>query len=222
MLAPRADPGCPGDPDKKERMTIIKGDSLDLILTSRERFDLIATDPPYAFGGAGDEHAISATVAIVLRESAKRLASGSFMVVLCASSWRSTAYMVESLRGELDPVRIGSWNKPASRTKTRTPGWAWASVNAVVFRKGKARDLQSSTVLDFVIAEPVRNGRRAELPPSVADWMVAPYAIPGGLMLDPFAGSGQIVSAGERAGMRAIGFEKNDRGSVETASQACP
>jgi hypothetical protein len=34
-------------------------------------FDLIVTDPPYAFGGSGTEHAISATVATVLRESAQ-------------------------------------------------------------------------------------------------------------------------------------------------------
>lgn len=38
----------------------------------RKSVDLVATDPPYAFGGAGDEHAISATVAVVLREAARR------------------------------------------------------------------------------------------------------------------------------------------------------
>jgi hypothetical protein len=33
------------------------------------------------------------------------------------------------------------------------------------------------------------NGRRAELPPAVADWMVAPYAVRDGLSaFDPFAG----------------------------------
>jgi len=68
--------------------------------------DLIVTDPPYAFGGSGAEHALSATVAIVLRESALRLKRGRWMLVMCAASWRSTAYMVESVRGVLDPVRI--------------------------------------------------------------------------------------------------------------------
>jgi hypothetical protein len=47
---------------------------------------LIATDPPYAFGGTGDEHAISATVATVLREAARRLAKGRWMLVMCAAS----------------------------------------------------------------------------------------------------------------------------------------
>ncbi len=33
---------------------IIKGDSLDLLLSRDDRPDLVVTDPPYAFGGARD------------------------------------------------------------------------------------------------------------------------------------------------------------------------
>ena len=190
---------------------LIEGDALDLLAAFDQQPDLVATDPPYAFGGTGDEHAISATVAIVLREAAVRLRKGGWMLVMCASSWRSTAYMVEAVRGVVEPVRIATWCKPAGRTKTRTPGWAWASVNVVAFRKGKAADLPPCGVLDHVVAEPVLKGRRAELPASVADWMVAPFAAPGGLMLDPCAGSGALLAAASRAGMNAVGFEKAPR-----------
>lgn len=55
---------------------ILRGHALDLIESLQERPSLIVTDPPYAFGGTGDEHAMSATVATVLRESARRLESG--------------------------------------------------------------------------------------------------------------------------------------------------
>jgi DNA modification methylase len=188
---------------------LIKGDALDLIATFERAPDLIVTDPPYAFGGTGDEHAISATVAVVLRESAKRLAKGRFMLVMCASSWRSTAYMVEAVRNIVEPVRVATWCKPAAKTKTRTTGWQWASVNVVCFRKGKAEDKSPADFVDHITAPPVINGRRAELPPEVADWMVSPFAVPGGLLLDPFAGSGAILAAGQRAGMRAVGFERN-------------
>jgi DNA modification methylase len=186
---------------------ILRGDALDLILAATERFDLVVTDPPYSFSGGGDEHALSATVAIVLRESAKRLKAGSWMIVMCASSWRSIAFTVESLRGELTPIRIGHWGKPKARTKTRTTGWAWASVNVIAFRKGKAEDATPSQYLDHITAAPIRNGRRAELPPEVCDWMVGPFAVPGGTMLDPFAGSGALVAAAERCKMQAIGYE---------------
>lgn len=187
---------------------LIRGDSLDLIRAESRPIDLIVTDPPYAFGGDGDEHAISATVAIVLRESARRLAKGRWMLVFCASSWRSTSYMVESVRGILRPVRIGHWLKPASRTRTRTPGWQWASVHVVAMVKGKGIG-DPAGMLDHII-EPVARGRRAELPALVADWAVKPFAVPGGLFLDPFAGSGALPDAANRAGMDAIGYEKGE------------
>jgi hypothetical protein len=37
---------------------------------------------------------------------------------------------------------------------------------------------------DHIAHEPVGVGRRAELPPAVADWVVGPFVIEGGLMLD--------------------------------------
>jgi 23S rRNA G2445 N2-methylase RlmL len=189
---------------------IHKGDSLDLILAFDESPDLIVTDPPYAFGNQGiDEHEMSATVAVVLRESAIRLRKGRCMLVMCASSWRSTAYMVESVRGIVQPVRIATWCKPKARTKARTAGWLWTSVNVIAFKKGKAEETCPVDLLDHITEEPVMNGRRAELPDRVAEWMVKPYAVSGGLLLDPFAGSGTILRAAERAGMRAIGFEKS-------------
>lgn len=188
---------------------IVQGDALDLILSFEHELDLLVTDPPYAFGGSGGEHALSATVAVVLREAARRLRPGSWAVVFAASSWRSTSYMVEAVRGVLEPVRIGTWTKPESRTKVATSGWRWASVNAIAFRKGKSRDLEASSLLDHICAVPVKNGRRAELPAEVAEWAVAPFAVPGGVFLDPFAGSGTLPIAAERAGMVAYGFERD-------------
>jgi DNA modification methylase len=203
---------------------IIKGDSLDLLQLEQRRPALIATDPPYAFGGSGAEHALSATVAIVLREAAQRLERGRWMLVMCASSWRSTSYMVESVRGILEPVRIATWCKPAARTKVETTGWKWASVNVIAFRKGKALDDCAASDLDHITEPPVINGRRAELPARVAEWMVRPFAVPGALMIDPFAGSGAILNAATSCGMEAVGYEKSplpdiaDVGSARSGS----
>ena len=81
-------------------------------------------------------------------------------------------------------------------------------MNAIAFRKGKTRDIAACDLLDHICAAPIRNGRRAELPPEVADWAVAPFTVPGGVFLDPFAGSGALPAAAARAGMRAYGFER--------------
>lgn len=192
------------------RSYLIEGDALDLI-ENFPQYDLLVTDPPYAFGSQGiDEHAISATVATVLRESARRLRRGRWAVVFAASSWRSTAYMIESVRGILEPVRFGTWVKPAARSKVRTPGWAWASVNVILMRKpGKDLAGEPSPWLDWIVQAPVMNGRRAELPPEVAEWAVTPFVLAGGLALDPFAGSGTLMNAAVVQGMAAVGFEKN-------------
>ena len=115
-------------------MMIRKGHALDLLEREQREFQLIVTDPPYSFGGSGAEHCLTATVATVLRESARRLSAGGWLVVFCASSWRSTAYMVEAVRGIVEPVRFGFWGKPSPRTKTRTPGWAWATVHVLAMR----------------------------------------------------------------------------------------
>ena len=187
---------------------IREGHALDLIAEFSGEADLIATDPPYALSGEGAEHALSAIVATTLRESAYRLRKGGWAIVFAASSWRSTYYMVEAVRGILEPIRIGHWDKPAARTKVRTPGWAWASVNVIAFRRPGANGLgEPSPSLDYILAAPLMNGRRAELPKEVARWAVAPFAVPGGVMLDPFAGSTVMCEAAEAAGMRAVGFD---------------
>lgn len=193
-------------------MIILKGHALDLI-DEVGTFDLLVTDPPYAFGGTGGEHALSATVCAVLRESAKKLHRGGWAVVFAASSWRSTYYMVESMRGLLDPVRIGTWCKPKARTKVRTPGWAWASVNVIVFKRpGDTGAGSPSSELDYIVAEPLMVGRRAQLPDEVAEWAVRPFATSGAVAFDPFAGSGALLKAAEMFGMTAIGCEVKDSG----------
>lgn len=188
-------------------MDMICGDALDK-MRQIGPLNMVATDPPYSFGGSGGEHELSATVAVVLREAARALKRGHWMLVMCASSWRSTAYMVEAVRGIVEPVRIGHWNKPEARTKVRTPGWQWASVHVIAFRKGKSSEAVPTEWLDHITAEPIRIGMRAELPPEVARWMVNPFAIAGGVMLDPFAGSGTLVRAAHDAGMHAFGVER--------------
>lgn len=71
------------------------------------------------------------------------------MLVMCAASWRSTAYMVEAVRGVVEPVRIATWCKPQARTKARTTGWAWASVNVIAFKKGDA-DIRVDQLLNLL------------------------------------------------------------------------
>lgn len=187
---------------------IRRGHCIDL-LPGVEKLDLVVTDPPYAFTGSGPEHEMTATVAIALRECANRMAKGSWMIVFCASSWRSVNYTIEAVRGIMDPVRFGTWVKPNPRSRVIIPGWKWSTVNVVAMRKGNKNrpEVKPSEILDHISAAPIYNGRRAQLPDEVCDWAIAPFAIPGGVFLDPFAGSGALVRSAHRHGMNALGFE---------------
>lgn len=190
-------------------ISLLEGHALDLIEEAPD-LDLIATDPPYAFGGEGAEHAISATVATTLREAAHKLKRGHWAIVFAASSKRSVAYMEESVRGVLTPVRYATWVKPQSRSKVKTAGWAWASVTVIAMRKGpKNAAGVPDPRLDWIMAAPLMVGRRAQLPAEVASWAVEPFAVPGGVMLDPFTGSGALCKAAADAGMQALGYEEN-------------
>lgn len=189
------------------------GDALELVNDFEHKIDLLVSDPPYTFGGDGDEHALSAVVAVVLREAALKLRPAAWAVVFAAASWRSTFYMVEALRGVCEPRRIGTWVKPRAHTRVSTSGWRWASVNAVVLQRraghhSRARRGGDVDELDYVSAPPARDGRRAQLPLDVAEWAVAPFAVAGGVMLDPFAGSGALPVAAARHGMHAYGFDQ--------------
>jgi DNA modification methylase len=191
-------------------MDIIRGHATDLIESFEGQPDLIITDPPYAFGGEAQETELSAAVAVVLRECAKKLKRDSFMVVLCASSWRSINYMVEAVRGIAHPVRIATWVKPNSRSKVTTSGWKWATVPVVVFKKGKPKGNPAES-LDWIQEPIVTKGRSMQLPDAVAEWVVKPFAKEGALLLDPFAGSGAFLKAGKKFGMKAVGFEIQDK-----------
>jgi DNA modification methylase len=188
--------------------TIIRGHATDLIKDFGD-IDLCVTDPPYAFTGSGPEHEMTATVAVVLRECAKRLKAGSWMLVFCASSWRSVNYTIESVRGILDPIRFGVWVKPNPRSRVVIPGWKWGTVNVIAFRKGpkNRQEIKPSQIQDSIICEAETKGRRAILPEKVCLWAVAPFAFPGGVFLDPFSGSGRLPLTAKLFGMQSFGFE---------------
>jgi site-specific DNA-methyltransferase (cytosine-N4-specific) len=64
--------------------------------------------------------------------------------------------------------------------------------------------------LDVVSVSPVAgtNGHSAAFPPALVGRRIASTCPPGGLVLDPFCGTGRAVAESVRLGRRAIGFER--------------
>jgi len=66
-------------------------------------------------------------------------------------------------------------------------------------------------VWSFSPLEPYRGKHPCEKPPAMAEHIVRVSGRPGGVLLDPFAGSGAFLAAGKAAGMTAIGCDASEK-----------
>ena len=85
------------------------------------------------------------------------------------------------------------------------------------FEKGKRR-LNDLGVPDIIAAPRIRGGYPAEKPPEVAEVLIRQSTDPGGVVIDPFMGSGSVGIAAARLGRRFLGNDLNPE-AVKIASQ---
>jgi site-specific DNA-methyltransferase (adenine-specific) len=113
-------------------------------------------------------------------------------------------------------VQILIWCKPnfASRSKTISQDWNFASEEVLLFRKGlrtpMLKDMIATTHNWFVEAVPQRNYRDGRIHPAQMPLRLCKKIIartPGTPVLDPFAGSGQVLRAAKALEREYVGIE---------------
>jgi DNA modification methylase len=195
---------------------IINADALETLVgwNGARRFDLVVTDPPFSSGNQGiPENELTANVILALHEAAKLVKPGGWMLVMSASSDRSLSFVRGAVSKVLVPVRIAPWCRVGAKSIAKDAGWNFDTYLVSAFRRKKGRKdkkeqkTESRRIPGYIVAAPLKHGRRFALPSEVADWMIGPFAMPGGTLLDPFAGSFEIVRAAERAGMHGVGID---------------
>jgi site-specific DNA-methyltransferase (adenine-specific) len=105
-------------------------------------------------------------------------------------------------------MRHGIWVKdaPMPQLSADRPGMGWEAL--VFLHRADARPRWNGGGRSGVFRHPiVRRGLPTEKPVGLGEELVALFADSGGLVLDPFCGSGAFLEAARLVGCRALGVE---------------
>lgn len=194
---------------EQDGITIYHGDCRG-VLPSLLPVDLVATDPPYAFGRQRPEWRVTATIAIALSMAAAMVKPKGAMLVLGAASGRGIEYVQGAIGPTLPFNRLLVWHKQFVNSPVAGP-WRWDIVPVLAFGKCSfGRPQFSSCHITDGQYRGDDYGHPSALPPSVGTWLVRPFA-DASTVLDPFCGTGVFLDAARAAGKRAIGIEIEER-----------
>lgn len=213
---------------------IYHGNALE-VLPEIEGVDAVVTDPPYSSGGAMRSDRMTSTVAkyvssnsagqVTLRHfdgdnrdqrgyfvwcslwmSMAMSASKKSANFLCFTDWRQLPTTTDAVQSGGWVWRgLGVWHKPGVRMQR---GGMSGSAEYVVWSTAGEwnRDIDHAPKNVFEFGAAKSKLHIAEKPEPVLSWLV-PFAPKGGLVLDPFAGSGTTLRVAKDLGRRAIGVE---------------
>lgn len=219
-------------------VTLYHGDALRVLADlPDESVDLVLTDPPYSSGGMvrgdriqktsdkyhgtdaqpdftgdnRDQHAHAYWQALWITEC-RRILTGSEVVGIF-TDWRQLASTIDSIQaGGLIYRGIVVWDK-TSRARGY-PGRFAAQSEFVVWGTNGPRSDQYDYALQGVYPWPVPvNDERVHMTQKPVELMrdLVRICPSGGVVLDPFMGSGTTLVAAKSMGRRAIGVEAEER-----------
>jgi site-specific DNA-methyltransferase (adenine-specific) len=181
-------------------VTIYHGDALELLPTLRA--DAVLTDPPYGVGFATWDGAVPAWLP---------LARAAAPVVAFTTA-------PTTLWSYPQPDWVLCWRRLAAMSRAASGGFNhWTPI----LFYGPARfPVDVFTTNAAATKAPVWIEHPTPKPVELFSWLVAHTTAEGGIVCDPFAGSGTTLVAAKSAGRRAIGVEIEER-YCEIAARRC-
>jgi site-specific DNA-methyltransferase (adenine-specific) len=233
--------------DEAAGITIYHGDAFE-VLPTLPPFDSLVSDPPYSSGGAMRSDRMSSTVTKYVQGGTRAFRpefSGDnrdqrAYLVWC-TLWLSVALRVARPGAML--CLFTDWRQlPTTTDAIQCGGWVWRGI-AVWDKTLKARPAQGTFTsqaeyvpwgtsgaflprpqgrqIPGVFPKPAPNNSErqhiAQKPTDVMRWVLSATAT-GGLVVDPFIGSGTTLVAAKETGRTAIGIE-SDEASCEIAAE---
>ena len=224
---------------EKDGITIYHGDCLEVLPALREQVDAVITDPPYSSGGAFRADRTQSTSSKYLGSHGKGPAveheySGdsrdSRGWLFWASLWMLRCHAIS--KDSALAMIFTDWRQlPQCSDLFQASNWVWRGL--AVWDKENARPMSGrfSHQAEFILwgskgaigwdyDKPCGRGvlrypapkthHQAEKPVGLISSMMELTA-DGGLILDPFVGSGTTLVAARQQGRRAIGIEVSEK-----------
>ena len=220
---------------KKPRFSLVHGESVAHLRTlPAGHYDAVITDPPYASGGlhigsrqattsskygidrhakfegdARDQRSYMTWCSMWMAEALRVLKVGGYF--LCFTDWRQLPTITDAIQCAGFTWRgVISWDKGLA---ARAPhkGYFRHQCEYVVWgTKGRAAKLEHDGPFPGSLTIPILPSEKQHQtgkPVALMEQLVRPV-IPGGIILDPFAGSGTTGVAALRTGRSFVGIEQ--------------
>lgn len=211
--------------------TLYNGDCLEVLPTLELRsVDAVLTDPPYMIGAIsiGNAAAKAGTWADMensafwfaawFSECAKRLKETGYLVTF--GNWRSIPVLLCAFsKAKISPASCMVWDKewigPAGPAQLR-PRYEIAILAGMPKAKIHDRTVSDVYACKWMAGKMKTTDHPAEKPVALMEHLAKHTTPSGGLIVDPFMGSGTTGVAANATGRRFIGIER-DRAHFETA-----
>lgn len=212
-------------------VTIYHGDCRDVLPMISDKVDLVLTDPPFFMPAThyqsrvdwqrawSDTSVLGAFWSVILDASVRIMKPTGHLLTFCNAD--SFAVFYPEMYRRFDFLKSLVWDKGHIGM-----GRVWRNQHELIIaarwsdsafvEDGKTR----SDVLSYRVIPSADRAHPVEKPEAMLAALIAPTCPVGGMVLDPFAGSGTTLSAAKNTGRRAIGVEGEER-YCEIAAERC-
>lgn len=209
-----------------DRVTLYHGDAFEVLDgMGDESVDAVLTDPPYterthkkarslkATGiqeGITDFDAITDDTLRLALSECGRVSSGWVVATL---DYRHAVEFDITPPDGLKVQRLGVWVKtnPTPQLTGDRPAQGWESIAYMHRSDRRSKWAGGGKHGNYVGPVPPPEGHPTAKPLPLIEQWVRWFTAPGGVVLDPFAGSGTTLRAASNSGRKAIGVEREER-----------
>jgi site-specific DNA-methyltransferase (adenine-specific) len=217
-----------------EHTTLYLGDCVEVMQTlDAAAVDVVLTDPPYSSGGRRENARALRTSMLRgtsdddwIRGDAMSTAGFTYLMRLCGMQWRRLLVPGGHVLSFID-WRMCAQLAAALETGDlrQHPTLVWDKEHfgmgavfrnrhefIVHFTNGSPAAPQRRDVPNVLAFPPIRRGAHpTQKPERLLTTLLSVVCPPGGLVLDPFAGSGSTLLSARKRGLRSIGVEADER-----------